>query len=767
MTPDYQSVAEHLSVLFPRPFAEGEWVCVRGIGEKGTAREGTAADNVLIQPYTDCPENLAAVVYQHVIRWNAHGMGAFIVPAVLNAPDAKSENVKEFATVCADLDTGNPWSALNHLREAGIEPTLVVASGGVTEQGNDKLHIYIRVARTAMDAKDCVSVRHDLAAKLGADPQFGMGVASNPYGRAHQPIRIAGSVHGKGGKMTLVTIRERNDVGYSPDHLRECVGQMAPMPGQSERSLSKGGTAAATGGEGFLADKPALRLTDTVKEGGDGDMTRFSQFTRIAGMFIHAARRGEMTEQEALEKTIGWMEANMQPPWPMPRAVKEFNAILRKDVHAHGPMPEPEKPIVQDASEGLLVWAAHRWTAGAVPSRKFLVDKLILAGKHQMLVAEGGAGKTFLMLDLALKVASTGVAGKQEWCGHEVRDGGTAVIITTEDDQDELHIRLSEIDPDGKRFAAADRLIVLPLINSGGSFALVERDPRTQESRPSRKWLELVALLRRLPDLRLVVVDTLNSVMHGEENSATVINEFVRAASVVCGDLKAALIVTHHIRKQGEEPIRSVDDMKAAVRGSSALPAAFRSVIGVWHCSDYERRMQAMGMPPKRGQLWKMAVIKANNPEMLPGELTLAREPSGLLLDVTDRDVFNSVNMGEREAWLMAAISAAASRGHPYSIEGKNAKSGLYKRRSELPPALRHTGAHEFEHMVNHLMLREALVACAAKGTKDKKWLDLPSGPYARDHEGAELSSGAYLDAPDWTLHRYDPASKRILPIRQ
>lgn len=762
MTPDYQSVKAHLDLLFPRKFLIGDWVCVRGIGEKGTAREGTAADNVLIQPATDCPDNLAAVVYQHIIRWNSHGMGAFIVPAILSGPDARSENVKEFSTVCADLDSGNPWSALSHLRESGIEPSLVVASGGTTEHGHDKLHVYIRVARTVMDPKTCVAIRHELAQKLGADPQFGLGTDSNPYGRAHQPIRIAGSVHGKSGKMTLVTIREQSDTGYHPDHIIECVSQMRMMPGQSDRT-SKGG-ATAKGGDGFLTDKPALRLSETVHEGGDGDMTRFSQFTRVAGLFVHAVRRGELTEQEALEKTIGWMESHMVPPWPMPRALKEFNAILRRDVSAHGPMPEPEKPI-SESPDGLLPWAAHRWTAGEVPKRRFLVDKLVLAGKHQLLVAEGGAGKTFLMLDLALKVAAADVVGTQSWCGHEIKEGGTAVIITTEDDQDELHIRLSEIDPDGLRFAAADRLIVLPLISTGGAFALVEKDPRTQEARPSRKWLELVGLLRRLPNLKLVVVDTLNSVMHGEENSATVANEFIRAASVVCGELKAALIVTHHIRKQGDEPIRNADDMLAAVRGSSALPSAFRLVLGVWHASDYERRMQAMGIPPKRKYLWKMAVLKANNPEVLQSELTLLRQGGGLLVDVTKQDVFNNVNIGEREAWLMAAIRAAADKGHPYSIEGKNAKSGLYKRRSELPPSLRQTGAHEFEAMVGNLMMKEQLVACSAKGTKDKKWLDVPSGRYANDTEGAELSSGAYMDAPDWSMYKYDAATKRVIHL--
>lgn len=761
MTPHFQSVSDHLGLLFRTPFAAGEWLCLRGIGEKGTEREGVFAENILIQPALDCPDNLAQVVYQHVLRWNSHGIGAFVVPAVLSQPEATSSNVVRFDTVCCDIDSGNPWGAVDHIRKAGMEPTMVVASGGQTEQGKDKLHVYFGLSRRPGETAEVVGIRDELAAKVGGDPQFGKGVESNPYGRAHQPIRLAGSIHGKNGKMTLVEIREHNkDYGYHPEHVSDVVRQMQPMPGQA-MERKKGPSAETQQGE-FRA----LNLSEEVHEGGDGDMTRWSQFSRVAGMFITAVRRGELTEQEALERTIGWMDAKMLPPWPLPRAIKEFNAIFRKDLHSHGPMPEPEKPIVSNEGQGLLAWAAHRWAHGTPPKRKFLVDKVVLAGKHQMLVAEGGAGKTFLMLDLALKVAATESCGPQTWCGHKVMQGGTAVIITTEDDQEELHIRLTEIDPDGMRFAAADNLVILPLINSGGSFALVDKDPKTQESRPSKKWMELMGHLRQLKDLRLVVMDTLNSVMHGEENSATVINEFIRVASQVCGELGSALIITHHVRKPGDEPIRNTEDMKAAVRGSSALPAAFRSVIGIWHASDYERRMTAMKLSPKRGMLWKLAIIKANNPEMLDSELTLLRQPSGLLTDVTKDDLFNSINMGEREAWLIFAIRHAAERGHPYSIEGKNAKSGVYRRRSELPLVLRQTGAHEFESLVSRLMMKEVVVACAAKGTKDKKWLDIPTGNYATDSDGAELSSGAYLDVPNWDNFSYDNNTKRIIQTK-
>jgi hypothetical protein len=529
------------------------------------------------------------------------------------------------------------------------------------------------------------------------------------------------------------------------------VLRMPPSPWALKEDADKAGAMFKTeAGEALISD---------VVAGAEGT-TRWSAFSSVAGHYLHVARRGDMSVDEAKQSTYGWMQAHMSPPWGEARFDSEWQGLLRKDLLTHGPMVEPEKPIVAEG-QGLTVWAAHRWSLSQRPERQFLVDRFVQAGKHQLLVAEGGAGKTFMMLDLALKVS-----GKMEgdtWCGMNILREGAVVILTTEDDKDELHIRLADIDPEGKRRKkAGDNLIILPTINSGGAFAFVDKDPKTQEARPSRKWLEFFNLLKQIPNLQLVVIDTLNSVLHGEENSATVINEFIRVVSQVGGELNAALIVIHHIRKQGDEPIRNAEQMASNVRGSSALLGAFRGAIGVWHASDYDRRMKGLGETPKKKYLWKAAIIKANNPEMFEGERTLMRTSIGMLVDVTDRDKFNDVNFQERHAWLMASITLASRHGHPYSVEGKNAKSGLYRRRNELPETLRSIGPGEFTHLVDELLMNKRIVACAIKGSKEKKWLDLPNGSLATDEAGGEINSGAY-DSPKWADYVYDVDSKEVI----
>lgn len=752
---DQARVIEHLSMLFPCEFTDKEYVCLRGIGEKGTEREGVFKEDIFMHPFSNPAWMLHAC--GHVKRWSENGIASFIVPGTLKEARGSAEAVSWFATVIVDIDSGNTQDKLAHAQKYLGVPSMVIESGGTTEEGFPKVHAYWRVPPTK-DIASIVKIRHAIAIAIGGDPQFGLGVPSNPYGRAHQPVRIAGSLNCKGGVRKQVTIREQNDtIMQDPTGVLTIVDAMPraeglpPLEDDSRYSFKK-------------EDK--VDLTKVVKAGGEGEETRWGMFNRVAGHYIHCARLGDMTIDEAKDSTYGWMQSHMSPPWPDNRFEAEWKKLDQRDRHANGPYPQAEQPIVPTGS-GLEVWAAHRWSMSPSPKRDFIVPGWILAGKHQLLVAEGGAGKTFLALDLAMKVAAF-TDHKPEnmhyWCGAPVMKGGTAVIITTEDDKEELHIRLNDIDPDGKlRTMGGDKFIVLPTINTGGSFCVSERDPRTGEIKASKKWAEILSMLASIPDLALVVVDTLNSTLHGDENSAVVINEYVRHASQVCGQLGAALVMTHHVRKQGDEPIRNAEDMKSAVRGSSALPAAFRAVIGIWHCSDFDRRMQAMGLAPQRGWLWKMAVIKANNPEMSAGELTLLRSKEGLLKDVSNHDSFHSTNSSEREAWLYMSIKLASDAGHPYSVEGKNAKSGLYRRRGELPPLLRQTGPSELAIIVDKMLQSGVLITASASGT-EKKWLDTPQGQYANcDEDGSEVNSGAYLDQPKWDDYEYDPQVKACI----
>lgn len=784
-------IRDYLELLFSRVlWKPSHFVCLRGIGEKHTPKEGKHQEDLWAQPglFEFPDEQLGDTATSAAQTWGQHHIASFIVPAVLKEARGRSEAVELFTAVVVDLDSGDTNAKAAWVEQHIGTPTMVVQSGGTTEAGTPKLHLYWVFDEPVSDIGAVVEMRHQLALKAGGDLQFGRGTPDNPFGRAHQPIRIPGTVHAKGGKAATCRLIWSRGPVHDADELghkirRAPAGPWAPTVTDSDVRTSGFDFGPSKNQRPDIADS----LLGEVHEGGE-DKTRWTEFNRVAGFNISLARRGDLTLEAAKEQTQGWMLAKMVPPWPTARFEREWHSLLQVDTQKKGPVPapavEPATPLVMSAELGLREWGMHRWTQTKAPPREFVVDGLVLAGKPHLLVAEGGAGKTFAMLDLCLKVASAEGDEVPTWLGQAVRGRGTVVMITTEDDADELHRRIESLDPDGLRFKAGDRLIVMPTLNAGGGFTLAERD-RAGRAVPSARWMEMLSHLEALnpkdehgnprQDVKLVVVDTLNSTLHGEENSATVINEYMRMLHPICGRMGAALVLTHHIRKQNNQaggqlrPIATAEDMFNAIRGSSALPAAFRAVLGIWHSHDYGRRMQAMGLAPKAKSLWRFGVLKANNPEMVDELRFLMRADSGQLVDVTRAAVDSVAGLeAQRAAWLTLAVKLAAEAGAPYLHGGKDAPNALYQRRIELHPCLRegNFGRTKLLALVEQLITAGVLAARTVTWTdqkgrrKDFPTLDVAQGPFATGAR-TTVDYGATFLVPEgmWDrLYTFDPS---------
>lgn len=745
-------IRDHLFVIFSDVPKQG-WVCVRGIGEKGTPGEGRFSDDKHIDLSLGF-DNLHREVCGHVRRWTEHGHASFIVPGVLKEPKGSSENVSQFGSIVVDLDAGDILAKHDHLRAHLGTPTAVVYSGGQAEGGVLKRHLYWTLAEPVTDIERAIRLRDEISRIGGADMQFGLGVKSNPFGRAHQPVRIAGSVHGKNGIKTPVHMHmadEPQTYYFEELSISASVAERKPWYIPVAEALD------------VVDDVPSqpIPFTETVKAGGEGLVTRWSSFNQVAGYHINLVRLGKLTMEEAENMTRGWVISHMSPPWPDHRIKKEWRDMVAVDRRNNGPMPATLEVVDQDPMD-IASWRADHWVTGDRPVRQFLVEGYIQRGKHQMIAAEGGAGKTFLCLDLALKIAAWEPGCDYRWCGSRVVSGGTVVFLTFEDDKEEMHIRIHDIDKDGLRNKAGAKFIVVPTINAGGGFTIAVVDPKTGEARPSNRWTSVVEQLSQIKDLALVIIDTLNATLHGEENSAVVIAEFIRVAGDVINRTGAAMLYTHHIRKQGDEPITNAEAMKVSIRGSTAILGAMRVAIGVWHCSDFDRRLELMGRAPERGRLYRMAVVKGNNPELNRHERTLLRDDVGMLQDATEMDRYSQAHNDERTAWLYEAIITASAAGHPYSNGERNARSGLYLRRTELPPILARTGPSEFSRMVSILLEAGRIQACAV-GAGEKKWLDISHGTFSSG--SGQLRSGAYTP-PNWALYEFSTTTKTVIRRR-
>ncbi len=743
---DTAQLGTYLDTLFANhEWSDDEFMMIRGVGEKGTKQYGTFSEDVLLQPSlvstTDAVAGAAA-------RYSQHEIGAFIVPAILSGTRATEDNVKLLPALVLDLDEVPAWEAVRWLEEEIGAPSMVVASGGRNEHG-PKLHAYY-VFEKPLPASEVVPLAVKMAGLIGGDPSFM---------RRTQPIRVPGSVHLKNSDPKPVTLETYNSDTFTAEELRERMEGREPSPwAKSITTLNR-----LSSGVGFSpaasADQNAL-LHTTIREGGQDGITRWDAFSRVTGHYLHTARTGQMTPQDAYERVCGWAAAHLSPPWPEDRIRKEFSALYDREVKMRGPFPEVHQyvPILNEEQQsnglGLKAWAAHRWVVEPRPQHTFIVDRLIIKGEPHLFVAEGGAGKTFLMGDLAMKVASFQDGDEMEWCGQKITAGGSVVLILCEDSKTEMHIRLLELDAGrGLISKAGDKLIPLPMSAVGGAFPLSERDQKTGSATTSQRWSEMISLLRDLPDLALVVIDTLNSVTHGDENSAVVISEMMREAQRVCGDLGAALVINHHMRKSNE-PVGSLEALRDSIRGSTAIPSYFRINFGMFRAVDWERRCKALGIKPHRDAIWRFGIAKANIMGLIDGEKTLVRQDGGMV-DRTEQDPFSQSDMSERVAWLVLAAQKAAADGHPFSHGGKNAIHGFYARRTQLPECLHQLGYKELGRAVDAALSGKMLVQCAAKGEKGGKWLDVPEGPLATNDRGEELAKGAWR-VPNWNGWAYD-----------
>jgi hypothetical protein len=768
---DVPSIRAYSDMLFG-DVDEDFIVALREIGEPGTPQAGKVMRNFFVDPANGA---LAQAIIDRAVYNAQRHIATFITPALIRREawhgKVGDDAIMGFTTACIDIDKGNTLSVLAWAESAIGPATMVVHSGGMTDEGNPKLHAYWRLSEPVFEPSKIAVLRKELALKLGADASFG---------RMAQVIRVPGSTHAKNGNARPVTIRSKSNTFYEMDDVFDAVLSMQNAPGVAYvapsrkkpsvelRTASDGTTYMDFSAdiESWWKDKPSVAsaLTTDIHAGGD-TTTRYSEFTRVAGAHIAWARTGVMSEDDAFAALVTWCDAHMKPVWEHERIVQEWNALVRLDKERH-PTAAQAAPMELRNTGGLATWDIGCWAEGPPPKRRHLVQGLVMAGVPNVLVADSGVGKTFLCLDLGLRLAGHTADIQYQWLGEPLTaeaEGGVVVLLAAEDDKDELHIRLSEIDPHGDmRQAARGRFRVVPLPSAGGAFQMLQRSIDGNVTR-TPQWQAMVTALQEIratQKISLVMVDTLATHLHGEDTRNDVITQFFSELNkVVCGEIGAALLLTHHVRKGDvNNPINSGEDMSAALRGGTAIKGSARNIIGVWHANDFGRRMRGLKLKPEKGMCFRLEIIKANNPEMLKGTKTLIRQPCGLLQDRTADDKLAHGPSGEHAAWIVFAVKTAAMRHAPFSKAGAN---DMYHRRGNLPPALHDLGKIEMARMVEALLGNGDLVQArlAAQKTGAPTHLDVPGGPVARG-EGSN-DPGAWV--PDWSGYAYDSTLKAIV----
>ena len=384
----------------------------------------------------------------------------------------------------------------------------------------------------------------------------------------------------------------------------------------------------------------------------------------------------------------------------------------------------------------LADWHAGRY-AGAAPEQRFLIDGSVPLGVVSILAAMGDTGKGMMTLDLALSVATgrpraVSVSPEPMAFGGAVRAFGAAVLLTAEDDEGEVHRRLERLDPERLRLARPERLIVVPLPNAGGPIPLVTSGPEGPVA--TEHFTKVRDQIVRIADLKLVVLDPLSSFIHADVNADPAAGSFATGLlASLATETGAAVIVAHHMRKpQGNRPITTVEQARDAVRGTSAIVDGVRLVYALWPAPrDHQRYVfKTLDEKPVRNAVFQGAVVKANGPADRTIR-TYLRAPTGLPVDVTGRLRERRMAAAELTESLVASIARAAENGHPFTHYGG---AGVYRQRHRLASVFHGLGRDPLQDMVQDLLSARppVLVKGMASGSKEDKWLDVPTGPFAR-----------------------------------
>jgi hypothetical protein len=403
--------------------------------------------------------------------------------------------------------------------------------------------------------------------------------------------------------------------------------------------------------------------------------------------------------------------------------------------------PEPEAPAL---AFDLADWNVASAFAGEAPPQEWLISGTIPKSVAALVAAAGDTGKSYTMLEVCDRVSMGPAPGPERpILGGLVQTYGAAVFVTAEDAKGSVHRRLRALDPDGSRARQRKHpLYVVPLPDAGGPIALVTME-RGKLTITEQYWA-LRGQLLKIPNLAVVVLDPLQVFVLADVNADPMVAAFVMALfNRLAAELKATVLVLHHVRKDKEAP-KNLQEARHLIRGTSALVDQARVAVVLWSPSDADIRKTCKHLKvdyaPNAVVLG--GVVKANDGASRK-MWTLHRQPSGLLRDMSAEADSSKASTAEMEKQLIEVVGKAATDGRPFTKTGAN---GLYQRRAELSEELAAVGKHRLEEMAQALEQAGRIVAALASGSTTVKWLDVPDGPFARG-EGA-FAPGAGKVAP-------------------
>lgn len=294
--------------------------------------------------------------------------------------------------------------------------------------------------------------------------------------------------------------------------------------------------------------------------------------------------------REMLSHLQDWKRKAGKPDTPLVELVDEIRDGARSIIE-----DDERFEDIDPASLVVSPVELEGWLTGEEPEpRNALLERpngapFVVEGKAGMLVAAGGAGKSMLLTQMAVSVA-TGVP----WLQNNVCRSGKVLLVMGEEDREEMQRRtrwafdgaVSDVEaadepPDQKpnRNELLDRvrsnLKAVPLYGKSARF--MNTDARTGETEPTAFFRNLVDYLKKHGPWSLIIIDPAVRFMGAEAETnnaaaAEFISKLERLTKVnedTGADFDATVIAAHHTSQKSRNPDAPVD--QTAARGATAL----------------------------------------------------------------------------------------------------------------------------------------------------------------------------------------------------
>lgn len=694
LSPDKSLMVEHLGLLFGRAM-EGR---IEVTAIKAVPREERVAPRTQffrVDQLDEAADWAAEVNADHL--WNVYVGAALRQDDVFPGKAAEDEDFLKTYAVWADADNQAQVDAARAAyTDADLSPSFVVVTGRTPERRGQ----YWWTLETPISDIEAVRATvRGVADALGTDH----GVLTGK-----QLMRLAGSLAwpkpNKPGRILERTELIRPDNAAREVQLERIHRAFPPVDRSQAGSVTVDVEIALTG---------ALGLTEKIMDGREGyafrlvrahlrqwigttgcEPTADELYRDVAPVYlakvdqVRPGRGPDFLKAKCMEALRAFSAGQIPGMRTLDEAV-----VTWAEKHRHDPKPEPDGEVAAATNPPVRSWNLTAWNANAYrgPAKpiEWLCDGAIPLGIPVLFASMGGLGKSFMGLDLGLEIAVGVVAAirRRSILGGPVVQEGSAVILSGEDSRDSVHRRLEAIDPDGKRLLHPERLIVAPLPDMGGPRPLIASDGKSYVM--TQAFHDLKAELMTIPDLRVVVIDPLQAFVSADINSDPAAGQFMWSAfAAICAATGATVICAHHMRKEGAASIKTADEAREAIRGSTALVDGARLTYALWKASGDDGRDVCARLnedfAPERVAFG--AVVKANDQANRDIQ-TYVRQSSGLLIDrtasVASSVAPKSVSVAQAQA-IVAEIgkaweAAREGRGEGYAMSPQSGERQAWK----------------------------------------------------------------------------------------